>query len=789
MMAATFGTKKCCNPFNNPHHPASKKNLRPVLNWMCEKLPGLSLKQKVCDQCRKKLSTYQKESGSSSENDDVVEPTPALHIADEDSLEGSSTSFKHEIALSTLNQSLQTIGESPIIKKKLGQSKYPKEKSEKIGVALKRKILCVESDSDVPVNTESEILTQLKDKFNATSTSKSEQVQILTILPLSWSIKKIEEQFGCSDYMVRKAKKLVKEKGILSTPNPKPGKVLSQKTADSVREFYNSDEVSRALPGMKDFVSVKQPDGKRVHVQKRLVLGNLKEIYKLFKENHQTLNIGFSKFAELRPKNCILAGASGTHSVCVCTIHQNVKLMMLGGKIEELTKDDDFPLKTYNHVLPRMICNPPLPTCYLGDCTCCPGPLTLKQKIQNLLDVEAVDYVTFRQWVAVDRTTLETVIEPVDSFLDILFEKLEVLRRHSFIATQQSTFLNDLKSQLQQKEFITICDFAENYSFVLQDEVQGYHWNNSQASLHPFVVYYKDEQGIVQHVSLVIISECLSHDTTAVHLFQRLLVNYLKEKVGGFPAKIYYFSDGAASQYKNKKNFLNLCHHQEDFGVDAEWHFFATSHGKGPCDGVGGTVKRLAARASLQRPYEQQIMTPRQLFDWATKNVTAVEFRYTTNEDHLNEEAALNERFARARTIAGTQKLHAFIPASKHTVVTKIFSAAAEKKNASVCVLEDELELNKINGFVACVYGEEWWLGCVLEVNESEEEVKLSFLHPHGPAPSFKYPSRNDVLSVPAYFVLTKVDPHTPTGRVYNLNDKESREATRKLQLWKNKHL
>ncbi len=45
----------------------------------------------------------------------------------------------------------------------------------------------------------------------------------------------------------------------------------------------------------------------------------------------------------------------------------------------------------------------------------------------------------------------------------------------------------------------------------------------------------------------------------------------------------------------------------------AEWHLSATSHGKGPCDGVGGTVKRLAARASLQRPYEKQILTPRQL--------------------------------------------------------------------------------------------------------------------------------------------------------------------------------
>ena len=61
--------------------------------------------------------------------------------------------------------------------------------------------------------------------------------------------------------------------------------------------------------------------------------------------------------------------------------------------------------------------------------------------------------------------------------------------------------------------------------------------------------------------------------------------------------------DGSAAQYKNQKIFINLCYHHSDFGVQAEWHFYATSHGKGPCDGIGGTVKRLAAKASLQREY------------------------------------------------------------------------------------------------------------------------------------------------------------------------------------------
>ena len=47
---------------------------------------------------------------------------------------------------------------------------------------------------------------------------------------------------------------------------------------------------------------------------------------------------------------------------------------------------------------------------------------------------------------------------------------------------------------------------------------------------------------------------------------------------------------------KNYKNFVNLCYHQEDFGVAAEWVFFATSHGKSPCDGIGGSVKQHAAK-------------------------------------------------------------------------------------------------------------------------------------------------------------------------------------------------
>jgi hypothetical protein len=76
--------------------------------------------------------------------------------------------------------------------------------------------------------------------------------------------------------MVRKAKELVKAKGILSSPNPKPGNMLKDDLVKLVPEFYDDDEISRCMPGKTDFASVKE-QGKRVHKQKWLLLCNLYE--------------------------------------------------------------------------------------------------------------------------------------------------------------------------------------------------------------------------------------------------------------------------------------------------------------------------------------------------------------------------------------------------------------------------------------------------------------------------------------------------------------------------------
>jgi hypothetical protein len=49
----------------------------------------------------------------------------------------------------------------------------------------------------------------------------------------------------------------------------------------------------------------------------------------------------------------------------------------------------------------------------------------------------------------------------------MLTAKLAALQPHSFVAVQQATYLKELKSDLQVGVVIVLCDFAENYSFML----------------------------------------------------------------------------------------------------------------------------------------------------------------------------------------------------------------------------------------------------------------------------------------------------------------------------------
>ena len=158
---------------------------------------------------------------------------------------------------------------------------------------------------------------------------------------------------------------------------------------------------------------------------------------------------------------------------------------------------------------------------------------------------------------------------------------------------------------------------------MIEDEVQSYHWTQESCTLHPAVLYHRTQGKLVEEC-LCMISDDLKHDTSFVHEVMDVIINFIKMNINGSINNVQNFSDGCAGQYKTLRIFFNIGLHKKDFVVKCSWTFFATSHGKSPCDGVGGTIKRLVTNASLPRPGNQQILTAVDVFYFCQEKITGI---------------------------------------------------------------------------------------------------------------------------------------------------------------------
>ena len=71
--------------------------------------------------------------------------------------------------------------------------------------------------------------------------------------------------------MVKAARELKRERTVLPEPATKSGRVISIETVHIVKQYYESEEVSRILPGKKDFLSIKV-DNARGHKTKKTLI-------------------------------------------------------------------------------------------------------------------------------------------------------------------------------------------------------------------------------------------------------------------------------------------------------------------------------------------------------------------------------------------------------------------------------------------------------------------------------------------------------------------------------------
>lgn len=105
--------------------------------------------------------------------------------------------------------------------------------------------------------------------------------------------------------------------------------------------------------------------------------------------------------------------------------------------------------------------------------------------------LQEFDDISFKQWQNTDSFLLMTHSAPIKEYIDMLVCAVEKLCSHWFLAKSQSYFLCRCKIEPRHGNAVILLEFAENFRFVVQDEVQGFHWTNLQCTLHLIGVCYK----------------------------------------------------------------------------------------------------------------------------------------------------------------------------------------------------------------------------------------------------------------------------------------------------------
>lgn len=127
-----------------------------------------------------------------------------------------------------------------------------------------------------------------------------------------------------------------------------------------------------------------------------------------------------------------------------------------------------------------------------------------------------------------------------------------------------------------------------NCSCKTADEIQSAYWNQSQVTLHPMALYFRDKDTLsLKHKSFVAGRDCLTHaSSTVLAILDDLFALDIPELQN--LNRVHYCTDSRTSNYSNRYIFETIMNHT---------NYFEAGHDKGPCDGVGGTSKLMADEA------------------------------------------------------------------------------------------------------------------------------------------------------------------------------------------------
>ncbi|CAF1514548.1 unnamed protein product, partial [Rotaria sordida] len=386
----------------------------------------------------------------------------------------------------------------------------------------------------------------------------------------------------------------------------------------------SADEISSVATGKKDFVTIDSPDGSKVKVQKRYLVMTVQEVYEQFKLNYPNEKVGSTSFSLLRPKH-VLPMSDIPQNVCLCKCHANIDLLLCS--LSSILKTP----KTTASFREALVCNSNSEKCMSSKCEKCGELKNFDKLFEYDNDIGGKDLL-YHQWETIDSKIVK--IEKSGTIQDAIDD------------------LKNCKQNASPKSIVLQIDFSENYRTKYQDEIQNAFFNCKQVGLFNAVVWSGSNSPVINYS---LISDDVSHDKYSIHVFLTKIIINLKNK---FPSleTINIFSDGAASQFKQRFSFANLTFLSNDHRLNFIWNFFSSGHGRGAVDGVGGSVKRLVWKGVMAK--QCIISNANDFAHYAIAVAKNINIIYVDVQDIKFQSSLLDQRWDQVRAVPNTLQIH-----------------------------------------------------------------------------------------------------------------------------------
>lgn len=430
-----------------------------------------------------------------------------------------------------------------------------------------------------------------------------------------------------------------------------------------INDFFKMEHISRPLP-QKRYASKHGPG--------YILQITLTSAFKIFQQEYPNVKIGYAKFCMLKPKNIRLV-TSMPNEVCLCPYCLNVKykILCINGLVSRFQLSDSLKVSDEREFLNVLLCTKSDglryhdATCVMGKCKDC-GNLstTIRNYYKTLTDISTDFQPVWNHWEkkSCDDGKVRRVLVTKQKSIDDLISELIVdtekpvqsinFVSHLFTAGWQYFQYNKVKSNLPKETVLMIMDFAQNRNLFFQDEIKSAHFSQRQVTMHPIVIYRHGNMGLIRE-SLVFLSDDIGHDHHAVEHFLQIAINHLVHDLKISVSKICIFSDGCASQYKGKGNFVDI----SLASIPTERNYYGSEHGKGEGDGEIGVINKKVDQAVLGR--QVIVRSAQELYEWCHSNLELDEEFSKRKFFHVPKgEIERNRPDRMIKTVKGTRTFH-----------------------------------------------------------------------------------------------------------------------------------